>query len=322
VPVVVGRNGVGKRHEGDGRAPSGIFELSEVFGYDTERPSGSRMAYRGLNDDTACVDDSASRYYDRIVEPASIDGGPDWTSAEAMRRDLHNGDDLYELGVVVDYNPERKSSAGSCIFLHVWRGPDQPTAGCTAMSRDSIYELARWLDPRAHPRLFQGSTYSLQTLREEGRLPVPVPSRQMAPARDAPAGLAARLAAALEDCDRLEGVFREFFDLDGMAERIARRGGLDRSREAIVARLPEALRAEIGVQCGELDWEGIADKADEPDHPWIGLQSSYAGKEAFQLRLDLARVAGELRVSNVGLPTQVDVITALHRELLAEGGER
>ena len=34
---------------------------------------------------------------------------------------------------------------GSAIFLHVWRAPRQPTAGCIAFRREDLaWILARW----------------------------------------------------------------------------------------------------------------------------------------------------------------------------------
>jgi zinc D-Ala-D-Ala dipeptidase len=64
--------------------------------------------------------------------------------------------DLYRLGVVVDYNATPPAAGrGSCIFLHVWRGPHSSTAGCTAMPEPALAELVRWLEAARHPGLVQ-----------------------------------------------------------------------------------------------------------------------------------------------------------------------
>ena len=68
-----------------------------------------------------------------------------------MRRDDH----VYELGVVVEHNDACVPGRGSAIFLHVWREPGAPTAGCTSMARDDLLRLLRWLDPAAEPLLVQ-----------------------------------------------------------------------------------------------------------------------------------------------------------------------
>jgi L,D-peptidoglycan transpeptidase YkuD (ErfK/YbiS/YcfS/YnhG family) len=58
--------------------------------------------------------------------------------------------------VVVGYNTSpTRSGAGSCIFLHIWDGPEQGTAGCTAMEPIRIETLLRWLDPKKAPVLVQ-----------------------------------------------------------------------------------------------------------------------------------------------------------------------
>lgn len=74
-----------------------------------------------------------------------------WTSAERMVRD----DALYRWIVVVDHNPLRTPGAGSGMFLHGWRAPTQPTAGCTAADEAALVEVIRWLDPAAAPLLVQ-----------------------------------------------------------------------------------------------------------------------------------------------------------------------
>ena len=176
VSVVVGRSGVGAKREGDGRSPQGVYPLGHGFGYAPEAPSGVEIPFRSMGPGTVCVDDSSSAHYNRIVDRASLSGEPDWSSAEAMRRDLAYGDDLYEWGVLVEYNPEGRPGAGSCIFLHVWRGPSSPTAGCTAMPEDALVALMRWLDPGARPVLVQGSREYL----EELGLPYPLPGAREA----------------------------------------------------------------------------------------------------------------------------------------------
>ena len=162
VPVSVGRAGMAwglglhatppggpRKIEGDGKAPAGVFRLTTAFGCDA-KPAGVRLPYIRARRSVEAVDDPRSRYYNRIVDRARI-ADADWHSSEQM---LTDGDD-YRHGVVVAHNPRRKPGAGSCIFLHVWRGPGRGTAGCTAMPAGDIAALQRWLDPRAHPVLMQ-----------------------------------------------------------------------------------------------------------------------------------------------------------------------
>lgn len=193
VPVVVGRSGLGwgrglhgadqpegpVKAEGDGRAPAGVFRLSASFGYADAEPTG--LPYIPAGPDLRCVDDAASASYN-LVRPMAPDA--DWQSHERMRR----SDDLYRIGVIVAHNgpgvdaallpagasvaSERPvAGSGSCIFLHVWRGPGTSTAGCTAMPDARLQEVMAWLDADAAPVLVQLPAPLAATLRQPWGLP-------------------------------------------------------------------------------------------------------------------------------------------------------
>ena len=168
-PIVVGKSGlawgsglVGSKQlgaasgdpikrEGDGKAPAGVFSLGTAFGYEPQPLAGSRMPYLPLSAPTECVDDVNSRHYNRIVDRQHI-REPDWHSSEQMLR----SDDLYHWGIYVDHNAKPvRPGGGSCIFLHVWRAAGSGTVGCTAMPKDDIEQLLKWLDPARAPRLVQ-----------------------------------------------------------------------------------------------------------------------------------------------------------------------
>lgn len=158
--VVIGRNGYGWgrglhgegrpddregpiKREGDGRSPAGVFAIGEAYGYAPARGDLS-LAYARATADLRCVDDRESEHYNQIVSTSTTD--VDWSSAEHMLRD----DQLYVLTIVVEHNAdETKPGAGSCIFIHLWNGPDEGMTGCTAMSLEALNELARWLRPGA-----------------------------------------------------------------------------------------------------------------------------------------------------------------------------
>jgi L,D-peptidoglycan transpeptidase YkuD (ErfK/YbiS/YcfS/YnhG family) len=139
--VNIGRNGIDKREEGDGKSPTGYFELLDVYGYQDVNTS---MPFFISTKDTICVDDANSRYYNRIVDAENVK--KDFKSFEWMRRD----DDLYEVVVTVGYNRANQPNRGSCIFLHIANG-NKPTAGCIAMKRAYILKLVKWLDPKKYP---------------------------------------------------------------------------------------------------------------------------------------------------------------------------
>jgi L,D-peptidoglycan transpeptidase YkuD (ErfK/YbiS/YcfS/YnhG family) len=198
-----------QKQEGDGKAPAGAFDLPLAFGYapntqdpqlpprpldgrwwtDDPHPSDLKLAYLWLEPNVYGVDDPKSRYYNslvRLVDSGSAVSfhqagrGPsywvwtdtpkkDWTSSETMRRE----DGLYEWGVLVAHNmsPKPVPGAGSCIFMHVWRGPGKPTAGCTAMSRENMLALLGWLDAQKKPVLVQLPRQAYQQLARTWALP-------------------------------------------------------------------------------------------------------------------------------------------------------
>ncbi len=160
IPVNLGRNGLGWgigivaiahdknepiKKEGDGRAPAGVFPLTNVFGY-TLKPKGLKMPYIQATDDLICVDDVASANYNKLVFGDK--------SAESFEK-MHREDDLYRLGVVVGHNQKGIKGRGSCIFLHIERFGGAPTAGCTSMSYDDLKRIVQWLDMKKEPLMIQ-----------------------------------------------------------------------------------------------------------------------------------------------------------------------
>lgn len=175
-PVVVGRSGLGwgsglhevsgqgpMKQEGDGRAPAGAFLLTGTFGYAESGRGG--LPYVRATSDLECVDDVNSAHYNRVLDRTEVDA--DWSSHEEMRRD----DDLYRLGIIVDHNAARVPGDGSCIFLHIWSGPDSVTAGCTAMPAASLEEIAGWARIEDRPILVQLPQSEYERLRDPWALP-------------------------------------------------------------------------------------------------------------------------------------------------------
>lgn len=140
-----GREGAVKK-EGDKKSPAGAFEIGSAFGYADEPPKGTRIDYTSSGTgDLECIDDPASEHYAKIIERKQVPS--DWESSEQLLRD----DALYTWVVNIIHNPDRKPGAGSCIFLHVWGGPESSTVGCTAMEEPTLVELIKSLDPAANP---------------------------------------------------------------------------------------------------------------------------------------------------------------------------
>jgi L,D-peptidoglycan transpeptidase YkuD (ErfK/YbiS/YcfS/YnhG family) len=176
ISIVVGKNGLGwgigviatsdsnfrlasepVKREGDGKSPAGVFALGTAFGYSSQPLLGFKMPYLNLTPSIECVDDTGSKYYNRIVDRSVV--APDWNSSEHMR----NVGESYRWGIVVDFNgivtggnaSPPVPGGGSCVFLHIWHSHDQGTAGCTAMPQRELEALLTWLDSARKPLLVQ-----------------------------------------------------------------------------------------------------------------------------------------------------------------------
>ena len=143
-PAVVGRAGLAWGHgfdgtaqgdeprkvEGDGRTPAGMFRIGASFGFGRSEVPGHIAIRPGK---TVCVDDASSPLYNTITTLARV--GPS-TSREDMWRIP-----LYKRGLLVDYPTDREHRRGSCIFIHIWRGPESATAGCIGLPEMRVAAL-------------------------------------------------------------------------------------------------------------------------------------------------------------------------------------
>jgi D-alanyl-D-alanine dipeptidase len=180
--IVVGRSGLGwgeglnelpsgvdnamLKIEGDGKAPAGIFALTSTFGA-LEKPEYAKLPFTRLEENTECVDDPKSSHYNKIVNRMQV-GNFDWKSSEKM---LAVGPE-YEMGVFVAHNsaPVTRGN-GSCIFLHIWKDAASGTSGCTAMAKENIEKIFRWIDAARNPVLIQLPEAAYTENRKKWSLP-------------------------------------------------------------------------------------------------------------------------------------------------------
>jgi L,D-peptidoglycan transpeptidase YkuD (ErfK/YbiS/YcfS/YnhG family) len=141
-PGVIGPKGfaaIGKKREGDGHTPSGVYRIGKAFGYEPKMETS--LEYRQTTADDHWIDDADAPQYNRWVT-----GKPAAKSFEDLRQPA------YKYAAVIEYNTNPVVPGnGSAIFLHVWSGPDNPTAGCVALSEPDTRALLKWLDLRRHP---------------------------------------------------------------------------------------------------------------------------------------------------------------------------
>jgi L,D-peptidoglycan transpeptidase YkuD (ErfK/YbiS/YcfS/YnhG family) len=150
VPAVVGKGGLGwgwtiaayakdgepVKHEGDKRAPAGVYPLGRPFGL---LPAALAGYLKLEPEQSFCVDDVRSPAYGTIV-PRKVAGPA--MSGEAMWTVP-----LYRRGLFVDYPANRSEKGGSCVFVHIWRGPTSGTAGCVALAEDGVKSLQAFAKP-------------------------------------------------------------------------------------------------------------------------------------------------------------------------------
>ena len=137
-PRTIGRTGVtGSKAEGDMATPRGVHRIVDML-YRADRMLQPAPWARAIGPHDLWSDDVTDAAYNHAVR------APYMFSHERLRR----ADPMYDLILVTDWNyPDAQPGRGSAIFVHQWRGPGRPTAGCVAFRRDHL----RWIAQRIMP---------------------------------------------------------------------------------------------------------------------------------------------------------------------------
>lgn len=139
-PVTIGRGGIrADKREGDGATPAGVHHIVGML-YRPDRIAPGKVppwaVPIGLQD--RWCDAPEHPDYNHLVHK------PFGPSQERLRR----ADPLYDLVMITDWNwPAAVPYRGSAIFLHGWRRPGYPTAGCLGFRRDHLL----WIASHIHP---------------------------------------------------------------------------------------------------------------------------------------------------------------------------
>lgn len=132
----IGRNGLGKTAEGDGKTPCGTFGATGAFG--VKPCPGGRLPYLELTPSTfAC--DEPGEYYNRIIDTAVV-------CHSCRGEDMYRTVPAYNYGMTIDFNPECVYPDGSNIFVHCF-GRKKSTAGCIALPECRMRRLLRLASP-------------------------------------------------------------------------------------------------------------------------------------------------------------------------------
>jgi L,D-peptidoglycan transpeptidase YkuD (ErfK/YbiS/YcfS/YnhG family) len=137
-PCVIGRGGISSnKREGDEATPAGTHRIVDMLYRPDRMPPPQDWAMPILPGDIWCDDPDHENYNHMARTPFAA-------SHEALRRP----DPLYDLILTTDWNwPIAEPDRGSAIFVHRWRRPGYPTAGCVGLRADHLRLIAARIVP-------------------------------------------------------------------------------------------------------------------------------------------------------------------------------
>jgi L,D-peptidoglycan transpeptidase YkuD (ErfK/YbiS/YcfS/YnhG family) len=152
----IGRNGFalpGNKREGDGKSPTGIFHLGQLFSY--ENKVNTSLPFIQTTGEDKWIDDTNHVDYNKYVK-----GNTTATSFEHLRL----SGIYYKYCMVIEYNtnPVIKGK-GSAIFFHVADATYSPTSGCVAIKEDDMNKTLSWLKPNDRKAILMGNRNHLKT---------------------------------------------------------------------------------------------------------------------------------------------------------------
>ena len=154
IPAGVGRNGFakpGKKVEGDGKSPTGLYRLGSLFSY--KKLVETNMPYFQTTKEDKWIDDPESVDYNRHVS-----GETKAKSYEKLKLD----NDLYKYCMVIEYNTNPiVKGKGSAIFLHLSEDPPGATSGCVAITENNMEWILKWMNPELNPSIIMGNKQTL-----------------------------------------------------------------------------------------------------------------------------------------------------------------
>lgn len=141
MPCAIGRGGITRaKREGDGATPAGVHGFTGLL-FRPDRIAARALPgwARPIRPRDGWSDDPRDPDYNLIVRR------PHGFGHERLWR----ADPLYDLLLLTDWNwPRARRGAGSAIFVHCWRAPRHPTAGCVAFARRDLLWIVRRLTPQ------------------------------------------------------------------------------------------------------------------------------------------------------------------------------
>lgn len=131
----VGKWGLGKTKEGDGKTPIGDFGVVTAFGIRSN--PGTTIDYIDVTPAIYACDENCE-YYNTIVDTEK-------TGHACKGEEMYKLSPEYNYGLVLDYNADNVRGAGSAIFLHC-KGEKYFTGGCVAISEEHMETVLTYAD--------------------------------------------------------------------------------------------------------------------------------------------------------------------------------
>jgi L,D-peptidoglycan transpeptidase YkuD (ErfK/YbiS/YcfS/YnhG family) len=131
----IGRGGItGAKREGDGATPRGTHKIVGML-YRPDRLSPAELPDWALPFGRA----TCGRTMAKTLITNHMTRVPHRFGHERLTRP----DPLYDLILITDWNwPHAVPGKGSAIFVHTWRRPRYPTAGCVAFAQPDLIWIA------------------------------------------------------------------------------------------------------------------------------------------------------------------------------------
>lgn len=135
----LGANGIGKEREGDSKTPQGLFTISPFAFGNADVPKDCALPYHKVTANDYWCGDSASPYYDQLVDITKTGAVFDTAASEHLSRYGR----YYNYCLNIDYNKDHTPYKGSALFLHCnsHDGSVETTHGCIAVNQDVMAQI-------------------------------------------------------------------------------------------------------------------------------------------------------------------------------------
>lgn len=136
----IGKNGLGKEVEGDGKTPVGTFRFNRAFGIAPD--PGCAIPYVQVNGESYWSGDQRpGMHYNELVNAEDL---PDLDRESSEH--IEDFWDQYQYCLNISYNEDGEPGKGSAIFLHC-QGESDFTLGCVAIPEEQMRQVLELVAP-------------------------------------------------------------------------------------------------------------------------------------------------------------------------------